>query len=336
MPTEEDRAEFSAKLSSLDDSEIRRRLNEDVFHHQWKRAAAEEELKRREQEREEKRREEEHRERTYTRRAIREGEEAKTYFKEHPIKAVLLTFSVIVLLFAWYFVWHAPVLKRAEKCEGEVILLETENADLLRDKSSLQNQVNACQERIAPLIERAAREFPGEELNTSLVKIIKRLDADPLTAPIAEVAAELSFIVERADNKPTRHMSAECTVIIRQGENQLILTRGYQTDQGPFKVGQALLRADLTSRPTSLLIGKPIATLREADNIVAGCVRLGDYNKVVGGQIHLVINSSIRLSFDIPAQVVEKAPFFYVSDLSRGLQGLVASGSGGNIKETEE
>jgi hypothetical protein len=81
--------------------------------------------------------------------------------------------------------------------------LRSDNENLKRDNQLLSQKNGDLELTVAPLIARAAKEFPGEEINQSLKKIVSELAMkDPLNQPIATGMATLNIVVAANASKP--------------------------------------------------------------------------------------------------------------------------------------
>ena len=78
---------------------------------------------------------------------------------------------------------------------SEVEKMKTDIENLKRDNQLLNQKNGDLELTIAPLIARAAKEFPGEEINESLKKIVSELAArDPLLTSAQQTDAVEEFL----------------------------------------------------------------------------------------------------------------------------------------------
>ena len=60
-----------------------------------------------------------------------------------------------------------------------------------------ERENRGLRETVAPLIARAAKEFPGEEINASLKKLVERMEAErPGNRPIASASATVEVTID--------------------------------------------------------------------------------------------------------------------------------------------
>jgi cell division protein FtsB len=80
-----------------------------------------------------------------------------------------IIFVLILLAVSIYsFVgWYKSGEKIQEQTE-QISQLKTDKSDLARDNTQLRTENAGLRETVAPLLARAAKEFPGEEINSSL------------------------------------------------------------------------------------------------------------------------------------------------------------------------
>jgi hypothetical protein len=131
----------------------------------------------------------------------------------------------------------------------------------------------------------------------------QQVELDPLGKPIASVRFTVSIdMLDR--NDPGHDIDSSMLLILGNGDKGILwgtTTEHFETEQGhrryfidvPFDAAQ---------------MGKPVATLSEADRIIMqfkeNMVPLG--TKIAGGQIAMLVNNQITVVFEIPAQTIEK------------------------------
>src|SRR5262249_43941313 len=74
--------------------------------------------------------------------------------------------------------------------------LEGDNSRLDAALRESDRENRGLRETVAPLLARAAKEFPGEEINASLKKLVERLEADrPGNRPLASASVTVEVVI---------------------------------------------------------------------------------------------------------------------------------------------
>ncbi len=168
--------------------------------------------------------------------ADRLGAEVDAFFRlwknRRWLTVILLLFVVgtgIVSIVGWF--------RRGSQIET----LKSESRELERDIRQLESENKSLRETVAPLITRAAKEFPGEEINTSLKKIVNRLEKqNPRKQPIASATATVVLTVQSDDNVDAHFMDRGGYVIFGKGSSSLLQASsheswGHQTGKGAVR-----------------------------------------------------------------------------------------------------
>jgi hypothetical protein len=249
--------------------------------------------------------------------ADRLKEEIDAFFRlwrERRWYAVILL--VCLLGVGVYFV--AGWVHRGSKIEN----LTSENKELKRDIRQIESENKSLRETVAPLIARAAREFPGEEINTSLKKIIERLEKDnPLQKPISSATATIELTIKSDEQVDTHYMDSGGYIAFGKGSTALLKTGSHESWARQTGKGEVVYRSVFTMQADDVAVGRPIDFLKDADFLQVEFFQMPAASQVLSGKIIFVVNDSTRLEFLIPQQQ-SQAKKVFVRDLTGGLMPL--------------
>lgn len=259
---------------------------------------------------------------TYINRINAEIDAINSLRRSNPRRLVIIILIVILILGGyglWFYIqfWVIP------KLEKENTALQSENSELKRDKSQLESENKSLRETVAPLIAQAAREFPGEEINTSLKKIVDRMESlDPLRQPIASATTTV-FLTIKSDADVHSHSTKNLAwrACLANGSTVLLGTSANEWEEDQIGNGVVRYKVNLSMSADDSAVGKPIEFLSQAQYIQVDFILMPESSYVTGGKAIFVINNSIRLEFNIPPQQVDNGRIF-VRDLSDGLKSL--------------
>ncbi|MCX6899415.1 MAG: hypothetical protein NT105_12020 [Verrucomicrobia bacterium] len=206
----------------------------------------------------------------------------------------------------------------AAKIQG----LQSENRELQRDKQQLQSQLNGVNIAVAPLIERAGKEFPGEEINKSLKKIVDRLEKqNPLMQPIASASATVDLRIKSSDGVNAHFMDQGGYAVFGNGNTALLETASHESWGRQTGKGEVQYHGTFAMPANCPAVGKPIQFLKQAGYIQTEFFAMPTNSVVLGGEVALVINGNVRLNFTIPEQQSNERRVFN-RNLGIGLKAL--------------
>ena len=207
----------------------------------------------------------------------------------------------------------------------QVDRLKTENRELMRDLRQIESENKGLRETVAPLIARAAKEFPGEEINTSLKKIVERLEQqDPLRQPITSCTTTVTVLI-KSDEKVSAHfMDRGGYVAVAQGSSALLKASSHESWGNQLGNGIVRYRGVFTMPADSSAVGKPIQFLKQGKYLQIEFAKMPENSLVSEGKVIFVLNDLTRLEFDVPEQQSEARRVF-VRDLSHGMKALASN-----------
>jgi hypothetical protein len=258
---------------------------------------------------------------------MRIKDEVDAFFKlwrERRFLAIL--FLIIVMGVAIYFViaWVSQGRTIASLKEENSVLL-SEKRDIERDNRQLEIENKGLRDTVAPLIARAAKEFPGEEINISLKKIVDRLEnQNPLRQPIASATANVILTIKSDNAVSSHYMDRGGGVAFAQGNSALLTASSYESWGNQMGNGEVRYTGNFTMAAVDPALGKPIEFLKQAQYIQIEFVVMPENSTVTGGKVIFVINGSMRLEFDIPKQQSNGQRVF-IRDLAVGLKPLISN-----------
>jgi hypothetical protein len=204
----------------------------------------------------------------------------------------------------------------------QVDMLNTQNRELQRDLRQIESENKGLRETVAPLLARAAKEFPGEEINSSLKKIVERLEKqDPLRQPIASCTATVTVFIKSDENVNSHFMDRGGYVAIAQGNSALLQASSHESWGNQMGSGRVWYRGIFTMPADSLAVGKPIQSLKDGQFLQIEFAKMPENSAVTAGKAIFVLNDLTRLEFDIPEQQSDARRIF-VRDLSQGMKQL--------------
>ena len=190
------------------------------------------------------------------------------------------------------------------------------------DVRQLESENKGLRETVAPLIARAAKEFPGEEINTSLKKIIERLEQqDPLRQSIASCTATVIVYIKSEEAVSSHFMDRGGYVAIAQGSSALIRASSHESWGNQMGNGVVRYRGVFSMPADSSAVGKPIQFLKEGQYLQVEFAKMPENSIVTEGKVIFVLNDITRLEFEIPEQTSAERRVF-VRDLSLGMEPL--------------
>lgn len=208
---------------------------------------------------------------------------------------------------------------------AQVNTLKSENRDLLRDLRQIESENKGLRETVAPLIARAAKEFPGEEINTSLKKIVERLDQqNPLRQPIASCTATVTVYVRSDEQVNSHFMDQGGYVAIVRGPSALLQASSHESWGKQLGKGIVLYRGVFTMPADLMTVGKPILSLRDGQYLQIEFAMIPENCEVTEGRVIFILNDLTRLEFEIPEQNADGRRIF-VRDLSSGMKPLASN-----------
>lgn len=246
----------------------------------------------------------------------------QTYLDEHPmVKAVCDFFYeegkgvksgwAVFLFFVGGALWSGyewgedSANARLSAARDENAKITRENDNLIRDNQLLIQKNTSLEQTVAPLLARAAKEFPGEEINTSLKKIVDKLEKqDPLLQPLASVVATVEVLVKSDESQSVRDMTSGF-VAFGKGDDALLLSNCTEVFRAKREDGKVEYFAQCSTDVRGDALGKPISDLQRAEYIQASLRSVPEDALILGGKISITLNGAIRLELQIPAQVAK-------------------------------
>lgn len=252
--------------------------------------------------------------------ADRLTEEVDSFFrlwKNRRWLAIILIIAVFCFSLFSFISW----IKRGTQVDN----LKTENRELKRDLRQLESENKGLRETVAPLIARAAKDFPGEEINTSLKKIIERLEQqDPLRQPIATCTATVTIFIKSEEEVSAHFIDRGGYVAICQGTSALLQASSHESWGNQLGDGIVRYKGIFTMPADSSTVGKTITFLKQGEYIQIEFAKMPENCLVTEGKTIFVINDTTRLEFDVPEQQTNGRRVF-IRDLSNGMKALASN-----------
>jgi hypothetical protein len=210
----------------------------------------------------------------------------------------------------------------------QVDALKSENRELQRDLRQIESENKGLRETVAPLLARAAKEFPGEEINISLKKIVERLEQqDPLRQPIASCTATVTIYVKSDEQVNSHFIDRGGYVAIARGSEAILQASSHESWGKQTGQGVVVYRGVFSTPADSSAVGKPIKSLMDGQYLQIEFAKMPENAVVTKGKVIFVLNDLTRLEFNIPEQRATDRQIF-VRELSAGMKPLASKFSG--------
>jgi hypothetical protein len=203
--------------------------------------------------------------------------------------------------------------------------LETDKTNLTNTNNVLQTENKSLRETVAPLLRQAAKEFPGEEINISLKKLLEKFDA---FIPARQTIKTGSVTVEvriKSDEQVNSHFMDRGGYVAfgKDHEAFLVMAAGdcYDRQLGD---GTVIYRGIFQLDAAAPVIGKPLSILEDADMAQVGFKPMPPKSIVLGGKAICTFNSALRMEFSIPAQA-EDADFVILAAVKSTIEEALAN-----------
>jgi len=194
--------------------------------------------------------------------------------------------------------------------------LDSENKRLKDAIDRKESEIEGLHKAIDPLIDRATKEFPGEEINSSLKKIIQKLEAvDPWEQPIAAAKATIEIRVVSQDKLNNHFMDRGGYAAIGKGNDAMLVARGTESSGIQQGNGEVLYTAEFNSPASDPGIGKQLKVLSFVDYFQIVLDVIPKNANIIGGKIIWALNNSITLTFDIPMQISDDQQRIFVREV---------------------
>jgi hypothetical protein len=184
--------------------------------------------------------------------------------------------------------------------------LEIDKTNLTNTNNALALENKGLRETVAPLLRQAAKEFPGEEINVSLKKLLDKFDAlipERQTVKTGSATVEIRI---KSDKELNNHFMDQGGYIAfgKATDPILIMTSGDCSGR-QLGNGMVLFRAVFQLDATSPAIGKPLTVLQDAEFIQIGFLPMDPESTVLDGKAICTFNSAVRMEFTVPAQTMK-------------------------------
>jgi len=222
-------------------------------------------------------------------------------------KWLAVAFVLALAVASIYFIigWHERGSKIQEQSE-QIRQLTTDKSDLTRDLTQART-------------ENAGLRETGEEINSSLKKIVERLESEnPLEKPMASCSSTIEVIIKSDDAKNAHWIDQGGFLAFGRGDSALLSTGGSECNVNQTGKGEIVYRGLFQMPADDSAVGKPISTLKETEYLQVQFQQLPTDCEVLSGKVICVINGSIRLQFNVPPQHSSGKNIF-IRDVQQGL-----------------
>ncbi len=256
------------------------------------------------------------------------------WFRTLPTLWKFITVVIVLILFGGFFYFQYMKLPSLQRDINDLqktnTSLSEQNKELKTEIMLLRKENEGLRETVAPLIRQAAKEFPGEEINISLKKIIERMEAEnPYGKPIATFTATVEVIVasDKQIDGYTEFMAEKAGFLaFAKQSDSLLMIFSRKEWRKQIGQGQVIYNSNFSLDATDPVAGRPLYFLKDTEYIQILFCTIVPKSKVVGGRVICIINNLIRFELVIPPQETTDNMIF-IRDLSQFHQLLKESGN---------
>ena len=198
---------------------------------------------------------------------------------------------------------------------------KAENRELKRDLRQVEAENTSLRDTVAPLINQAVREFPGEEITEALKKIVARLESeDPLKKLIASASATVEISIESDKQINTHYADRGGYLAFAKGSDAILVCEADHSYARQTGKGEVIYRGVFHMPATDSAVGKPIKFLEDAEYLQISFLKIPKNSSVVSGKAIIVVNGSQRFEFPVPPQKMQEDLI-----LVQGIEGFISS-----------
>ena len=245
------------------------------------------------------------------------GKEVDAFLKLWRNRRGLAT-ALMIGLFA-FGVWSVSSLVIKEK---KIDQLEQDKERLQTTLRESERENRGLRETVAPLLARAAKEFPGEEINASLKKLVEKLEADrPGNRPLASASASVEVVIELPDQVGSHFMDQGGYLVFGKGPDAMLVTSSVDSFGNTVGKNEVQYRSVFQMPAQDKMVGKPLRSIGDAEYIQIEFAAMGENKKVLRGKAVIVFNGGLRAEFDIPTQKADGRRVF-VRDVQTSIRNI--------------
>ncbi len=191
-----------------------------------------------------------------------------------------------------------------DRLEGDKRQLEAAVRESERENRGLR-------ETVAPLLARAAKEFPGEEINASLKKLVGRLEADrPGNRPLASASASVEVVTDSPAQVSAHFIDQGGYIAFGNGSEAFLTASSVDSFGNTIGKNEVLYRSVFQMPADDKMVGKPLRNIADAEYIQVEFSAMSENQKIVRGKAVVVFNGGLRAEFAIPAQTTDGRRIF--------------------------
>ncbi len=240
-------------------------------------------------------------------------------------KRPVVTILVVVFLIGYfgYGIYEKiVVLKELAASRNEMqklsVTTEREIADLKTEKRNLQEDLRltrsenaGLRETVAPLLKQAATQFPGEEINSSLKKVIAQLETfSPTEQPLRTATATISVVVASKEKTSASYMDRGGYLALVFGATALLETAATTSSAEPGADGEVIFRGVFQADQSKIPDGLRISSLMKVEYAQISFLMIPEDSIIRSGHAAIVLNNVTRIEFDIPRQLMDGQRIF--------------------------
>lgn len=183
--------------------------------------------------------------------------------------------------------------------------LETDKTNLTNTNNTLRTENNGLRETVAPLLRQAAKEFPGEEINVSLKRLLEKFDAlIPSRQSIKTGSATVEVRIKSSDQVNSHFMDRGGYIALGSNGKAFLIMGAGDCFGRQLGDGSVRYRGVFALDAAARAIGQSLAMLKEADAAEVRFFPMPEKSIVLDGKAICTFNSAVRIEFAIPAQTM--------------------------------
>jgi hypothetical protein len=201
--------------------------------------------------------------------------------------------------------------------------LKIENRELKRDLRQAEFEIKSLRDVVTPLINQAITEFPGEEINEALKKIVIRLESDdPFKKPIISVSSTVEIVIASEQKVSTYFIDRGGYLALARDAEKILLTSANNSHARQTGDGRVIYSGVFNMPATDSSVGMPISSIKLAEYIQISFSKIPSGSFVIGGKAIIILNSSHRFEFAVPPQLMQGDKIF-IREVSKPIMATI-------------
>ena len=229
----------------------------------------------------------------------------------------LIVVAGLICFGVWSMYAAFAQMQRADALAQQVDRLSASLREAERENRGLR-------ETVAPLLARAAREFPGEEINQSLKKLLERLEAArAANQPLATASITVDVVIRSKQQENSHFMDQGGYAALASGRDTLVVAWSTDSYGQTVAADEVRYRSVFQMPADDRMVGRPLSALSAGQYLQIELAAMPENQVILRGKAIVVLNGNLRLEFDVPAQKT-KGRQILIPDVQRAVNELLA------------